>query len=361
MAEELRNIVNPQVVQSVAKALKSLSGKVDEGGFVKKVLIDWNEKSLTERISAIRIGLHDQLSGDYSKDRHTIVELAGLLDTGYTYIFIPEYIQFYGLDFEEEAMEDISRVTQFSSGEFAVRPFIERNPSSAMKTMHKWSSHKNEHVRRLSSEGCRPRLPWGKALNDFKKDPSPIWPILENLMDDESLYVRKSVANNINDISKDHPDLVLDFASRWVDHSVHARWIIKRGLRTLLKQGNPKSLQLFGYGTPEELEVGIFELSKQSVRIGEKVNLTFNLRSRSERELKVRLEYKIGFVKKNGSLSYKVFQIAETSFAPGERRDYSKSHDFKQRSTRIHYPGQHHIELIVNGIGMSNLTLDLKP
>ena len=122
------------------------------------------------------------------------------------------HIEVYGLGYPEESLHALEQITRLVSAEFAVRPFILRDPDRTMEYFRRWSLDENATVRRLASEGCRPRLPWAVALPMFKKDPSPLLPILENLKDDASLYVRKSVANNLNDISKDHPDLVLELA-----------------------------------------------------------------------------------------------------------------------------------------------------
>ena len=190
-------------------------------------------------------------------------------------------------------------------------------------------------------------MPWAVALADFKKDPSPILPILEQLKTDLSSYVRKSVANNINDISKTHPGLVVELAKYWLGNNKHTDWIIKHGCRTLLKKGNQEVLSLFGHSGGGMVEVDGFSLGAVPVSIGG--NLVFSFSIEAKQSTKVRLEYGIDFVKATKKTSQKIFKISEISLKEGQKKDYIKSHSFADLSTRKHYPGIHSLALIVNG------------
>jgi 3-methyladenine DNA glycosylase AlkC len=267
---------------------------------------------------------------------------------GLTGIVFPDYVEVYGLEFWNESIEALEYFTQFSTSEFAVRPFVMKNQSLMIKQFLKWSKHQNEHVRRLASEGSRPRLPWGIALSSLKKDPSPIFPILENLKEDPSLYVRKSVANNLNDISKDHPELVLEIAQKWYGDNNDTNWIIKRGIRTLMKKGDQQALKLFGFGTNPKLIVEELAVT-DNLTIGDTLSFSFQFISLDEKLTKIRVEYALDFVKANGKHSTKVFKIAENVINPGEKRVYTKKHSFKDLTTRKHYPGKHKISIVVNG------------
>jgi hypothetical protein len=183
----------------------------------------------------------------------------------------------------------------------------------------------------------------------FKKDPAPILPILEKLKDDESEFVRTSVANNLNDISKDHPKLVLDICERWQGASKNTDWIIKRACRTMLKAGNTRAMRLFGFGDPKSMEVKKLKSSKKMVAIGDSITFSFTLRVAGKKASKVRLEYIVCYVKKGGKTSKKVFQIKEASFAPGEH-NVARKLSFADQSTRKHYPGKHRISIVVNGV-----------
>lgn len=171
--------------------------------------------------------------------------------------------------------------TKSSSSEFVIRHFINNYPNT-MNKMLEWSKSSNYHVRRLSSEGCRPRLPWAIGLPIFQRDPSLIIPILDNLKLDSEMYVRKSVANNINDISKDNPDIVIDLCKKWLkeyENNENLWWIVKHGLRTLLKQGNKEALNIFGYESFDTYVVNNFIFDKK-VKLGDKLNFSFEICSK---------------------------------------------------------------------------------
>jgi len=226
-----------------------------------------------------------------------------------------------------------------------------------MAQMLAWSKHENEHVRRLSSEGCRPALPWAVALPKFKKNPSPVLPILEQLKADPSQYVRKSVANNLNDISKTHPDLVAKIAKDWYGDNEHTNWIVKHACRTLLKKGHRDVLAIFGYDDVSSVEVKDFALGAESVSIGEDINFSFKISTKEA--TKVRLEYGIDYMKANGKRSRKIFQLSESLSKENESKAYTRKHSFADLSTRKHYPGTHSITLIVNGAERGTLDFEV--
>ena len=213
--------------------------------------------------------------------------------------------------------------------------------------MNVWSKSKNEHVRRLATEGCRPRLPWAIALPKFKENPSKILTILNRLKNDESEYVRKSVANNLNDISKDNPKLVIEIAKKWLGKTKETDWVVKHGCRTLLKAGNVDILKLFGYKVWKNIKVNHFSVTK-SIKMGDDIFFEFVLNNNNKRLGKLRLEYAIEFVRKNDKISKKVFKISEGDYLELERK-VKKKHSFRKISTRQYYPGVHFLSLIVNG------------
>jgi len=272
-----------------------------------------------------------------------------------------DYVGCYGLDEWGLSLPALAFLTKSISAEYAIRPFLARDPQRAMEYVNAWPEDENEHVRRLASEGCRPRLPWGMALPAFKKDPSPILPILEKLKNDESESVRKSVANNLNDISKDHPELVLDICERWHGQTKNTDWIVKHACRGLLKAGNKRALLLFGFADPRHLGVEdlTLDLDKETLFIGEELRFTFQLTVDTDQPCKARLEFAVHYVKPSGRSSRKVFQIREASFDPGSHL-ISKKRSFADQSTRKHYPGEHQISIIVNGVEMAKAPFELK-
>ncbi|MCL2221829.1 MAG: DNA alkylation repair protein [Oscillospiraceae bacterium] len=362
MADALKSAFNYDYLRKVAEDIQAVYKPFPIDEFVKSVMDEtWDNLELKARMRQITINLGKYLPADYSEaiaviDK-VIVSQGGWLD-GFC-LFFPDFVEVYGSD---ESNWDISiaaleRYTPHASAEFAVRPFIICHTDRMMAQMYAWSKSENEHVRRLASEGCRPALPWGQALVCFKKDPAPILPILEQLKTDSDLYVRKSVANNLNDISKTHPELVAKIAKKWYGKNTHTDWIVKHGCRTLLKKGNREVLALFGFHDASDIGVEDFSIDKISVPIGDSFNFSFTVSTKTA--TKVRLEYDINFVKANGKLSKKIFQISEISMKANERKTYTKNHSFADLSTRKHYLGTHYITLFVNGTERGTLEFEL--
>ncbi|OAS87591.1 MULTISPECIES: DNA alkylation repair protein [Metabacillus] len=349
MAEELRNLFDKDYINELSTSIKSEYRNFDSRLFQSLIYDDmWNELALKQRVRHITNCLHKTLAMEFIEVLELLKKVAPHCRGGLTGIVFPDYVEVYGLEFWNESIKALEYFTQLSTSEFAVRPFVMKNQSLMMDQFLKWSKHPNEHVRRLASEGSRPRLPWGIALTSLKKDPTPIFPILENLKADPSLYVRKSVANNLNDISKDHPELVLEIAQKWYGDNIDTNWIIKRGIRTLMKKGDQQALELFGFGTNPNLIVEELTVTDK-LTIGDALSFSFQLISSDEKPTKIRVEYALDFVKANGKHSTKLFKIAENVINSGEKKVYTKKHSFKDLTTRKHYPGKHKISIVVNG------------
>jgi 3-methyladenine DNA glycosylase AlkC len=318
---------------------------------------DWESRELKERMRHVTHCLHETLAKGFPEALEILLEVAPSF-RGFDSMVFPDYVERYGMDHWDLSLPALAFFTPLCSSEYAVRPFLHQNPQRAMEYLFAWAEDENEHVRRLASEGCRPRLPWGMALPRFKKDPSPILPVLEKLKYDPSEYVRNSVANNLNEISKDHPDLVLDICERWYGQSASTDWIVKHACRTLLKSGNSRAMQLFGFADPTQLSVDNLRLERQSLEIGEDLTFTFEIRADTDASCKVRLEYVVEYARPGGKTSRKVFQLRETSLQPGSHT-LSKRHSFMDQSTRKHYPGEHQIVLIVNGVEAARASVQL--
>jgi len=359
MAEAWKNMLNLETVTAFAQAIKSVHKEFPVDEFVKSTVDEtWNDLELMARGKKVTVNMKMFLPQNYS-EALSIMDKAIVVSDAFFKMCFPTYVEMYGQDDInwDLSMHAMELYTQYSSSEFAVRPFIIKHEKRMMEQMYKWSKHENEHVRRLSSEGCRPALPWGQALVSFKKDPSPILPILEQLKTDPSAYVRKSVANNLNDISKTHPDLVAKLAKEWFGKHEYTDWIVKHGCRTLLKKGNRDVLAIFGFHDVSSVDAQSFALDKKTVAIGEEFTFSFNISTKEA--TKVRLEYGVDFVKSNGKRNRKIFQISEIAFAENQKKAYSKKHSFEDLSTRKHYPGPHSITLIVNGTERGTLDFEL--
>lgn len=264
------------------------------------------------------------------------------------YIFFPDYIETYGLDDLKTSVKALEFVTQFISCEFAVRPFIIRYGDQMMAEMKRMSLHPNHKVRRFATEGSRPRLPWAMAIPALKMNPSSVLPILENLKNDPSEYVRRSVANNLNDIAKDHPDVVLAIAKKWEGGSKETAAIIKHGSRTLLKQGHSEILKHFGLDHSNIL-IADFEVVTPKINIGSDLHFKFRLSNENKESRTVRIEYAIHYLKANGSLSKKIFKISERFLAPGQLLQIDRKQSFKPITTKKFYTGWHRVSIVING------------
>jgi len=359
MAEAWKNMLNLETVSGFAQSIKSVYDSFPVDEFIKSTIDDtWADLELMARGRKITENMKEYLPQDYAEALRIMDKVISECDPFFKLCF-PTYVEIYGQDEAnwDLSMQAMELYTQYSSSEFAVRPFIIKHEKRMMEQMLAWSKHDNEHVRRLSSEGCRPALPWGQALNSFKKDPAPVLPILTQLKTDSSAYVRKSVANNLNDISKTHPDLVAKLAKEWYGKNEYTDWIVKHGCRTLLKKGNRDALAIFGFHDVSSIDVDGFTLDKDTVAIGEEFTFSFDVTAREA--TKVRLEYGIDYMKSNGKHNRKIFQISELPFKENQKKSYSKKHSFEERSTRKHYPGKHAITLIVNGVERSTLDFEL--
>lgn len=354
---------NYNTIHELAMCVNAVYPTFPANDFITDVMDEtWHTLELKARMRRITINLGKYLPPDYEHalgilDKAITDYPVGNVDSGLLYF--PDFVEVYGQDerYWDLSMVALERYTQYSTAEFAVRPFIIKHEVRMMAQMASWAEHDNEHVRRLASEGCRPALPWGQALTSFKKDPSPVLRILERLKADPSLYVRKSVANNLNDISKNHPDLIVGLAKDWYGKNEHTDWIIKHGCRTLLKKGNRDVLGIFGFTDADCVNIDNFSLDAASVCVGE--DMVFSFRIVANKEIKVRLEYGIDYVKANGTRSRRIFKISESTLRKNEKKSYSKTHSFADASTRKHYPGIHSVTLIVNGVERGTLNFEV--
>lgn len=277
---------------------------------------------------------------------------------GYLQWPLGQFIADYGVDHFEESFEAMLALTQRFSAEFAVRPFAQKYPEETLRRLLEFTSHPNSHVRRWCSEGVRPRLPWGGHLKSLMQDPSPLWPILEALRDDPSLYVRRSVANNLNDIAKDHPDLVVARCREWMrDAGSDRQWIVKHGLRSLVKAGHPGALEVMGFYPPRQIDAE-FDCSS-SVRIGDSLRMSARLTNRSSKAQDLVVDFLLHYRRAKGKMSGKVFKWKNLLLEPGETTLLDKLHSMKKTTIRKLYPGLHKVELQVNGRQMARADFEL--
>lgn len=348
MPEALKEVYSDAYIRSVAAKIKEYYPPFDESQLLEWVFDEtWPQRELKARMLHITHGLHHCLTQEYS-DALQILKASAPFFSGYEAMFFPQYVVEFGRHDWDESMQALHWLTRFSSSEFAVRPFILDQPERMMVQMERWAQDEDEHVRRLASEGCRPRLPWAEALPVFKLDPLPILKVIEPLKADPSLYVRRSVANNLNDIAKDNPAVTLRWAKENIGQCSATDWVIRHGCRTLLKQANPEALALFGFPPQDALQIDQFSLEQTDLKIGETLNFSAQLCNTGEAPLRYRLEYEIAYVKAKGKLQTKIFQIGQGEISPGCHK-INGSQSLRQMSTRRHYPGEHTLWIRVNG------------
>ncbi|MGE6630574.1 DNA alkylation repair protein [Bacillus sp. NPDC077027] len=355
--EQLKNIYHESFIEQLSHALEKEYSNFDTNRF--KALVyreDWAQLELKQRMRRITESMHECLPERYEEALDVLLRTAPLF-TGLSAIIFPDYVEQYGLEYWDLSLKALETFTIYSTSEFAIRPFLIKDQDKMLSHMYVWSQDANEHVRRLASEGCRPRLPWGMTVPALKKNPAPTLPILENLKADHARYVQKSVANHLNDISKTHPDLMKEVAMKWYGSNENTNWIIKHASRTLLKKGDSDVLAIFGYGDDASIEVTDLELDKHRIMIGDK--LTFQFTLHAKKQLKLRVEYAIDYVKARGTRNQKVFKITEFETNTDLRREFVRSQSFQNMTTRTHYAGTHALTIIINGIPKASIDFDV--
>jgi 3-methyladenine DNA glycosylase AlkC len=263
----------------------------------------------------------------------------------------------------EAGLELLAELTPRLTGEFALRTFLTAELDRTLAVVVEWTGHPDEHVRRLASEGTRARLPWAKRVPGLIERPEVTRPILEALRRDDSEYVRRSVANHLNDLSRLDPVLAVAIAAGWLaDPAPTTERLVRHALRTLIKAADPGALALLGFEPPAGLVVDGPLLAVPAVAVGESLAFSFSAHNRGAGSLRLAIDYVVHHVKANGTLAPKVFKLTTRTLAPGESATIAKQHSFKPISTRRYYPGEHALELQINGrtFGRSTFTLSME-
>lgn len=345
----LKEIFNRERLQHIAAQTAAVCPGFDTGPFLVLATENLDALGIMQRLRQVATSLHQTLPGGFAENVEVLYALAPRIDHGFASIALPEYVALYGEAHFDLSMDALRFLTRFGSSEFAVRPFLGRELQRTLAVMEGWARDDNEHVRRLASEGCRPRLPWSFQIRELIADPAPVGSILETLKSDPSPYVRKSVANHLNDITKDNPDWVLEKLERWPMEDGHTAWIVKHALRTMIKKGEPRALTLIGAGGKPAVRVDAFAVAPASISLGQRVRIDARLVSASEEQQRLVVDYAVHYVKKSGSPSRKVFKLRTIDLAPGAACELTAGQTVRDFTTRKHYAGHHRIELMVNG------------
>jgi 3-methyladenine DNA glycosylase AlkC len=360
MAEPLKEMFNRSYFERLSKEVSISAPRVDGGRLLKDLMNGNAGRELNARMRHASITLGTHLPSDYRKAVEVLKDVATRMPKGYTALLYPDFVGQFGHQVPSFSLDALKYFTRFGSSEFAVREFFRRDAEGTLKVMRTWAEDDDEHVRRLASEGSRPRLPWSFRLDAVLTDPRLTTPILERLRADDSLYVRKSVANHLNDFSKDHVKYVVDLLGSWDLKHPHTAWIAKHASRTLIKAGHVDALALFAFDSKVKVRVDDLTTSPKRLKLGDALEVNFTVVSEAARAQQLVIDYAIHYRKAGGSTSRKVFKLKEVELEARAALNITKRQRIVDFSTRKHYPGEHVVEVMVNGKVRAQVSFDLK-
>lgn len=324
--------------------------------FVNDALDGYASLDLMARGWKIAGALRDHLPASYPEAVDILIaSLAPTPDRGQgmaPFLYLPHscFIAEYGLEYFEISMRAQYELTQRFTAEFSIRPYLERHTEATLARLREWAYDPSPHVRRLVSEGTRPRLPWAPRLREFQRDPRPVLALLEALKDDPAPSVRRSVANNLNDIGKDHSHLLVETARRWmIDATDERRRLVRHALRSAVKRADPGALEVMGFGKKVDAMVGDVQITPRHPVIGGSVGITFDITSTGSRRQRILVDFRIHYVKASGKTRPKVFKARTVDLAPGETVRIGKTVSLADMTTRRHYAGTHGVDVMLNG------------
>lgn len=355
----LKEIFNVARLEHIAAQMKAVYPAFDARAFLIMAEDGLAQLSVMQRMARVGECLHAVLPLDYEASLDVLRALAPRLNSMFVSMFLPQYVARYGGHSFDLSLDALKFFTRFGSSEFAVRHFLRDDLERTLKVMHDWAADPDEHVRRLASEGSRPRLPWSFHLEPIQADPNLTAAILDVLNNDSSLYVRKSVANHLNDVTKRYPDWVLDRIEGWPLQNPHTAWIARHALRSLIKQGDARALAVIGVGGKAHIELSDLQVTPAVIRLGEPVTLSFKVRSTLEQNQRLVIDYAIDYVKASGGTSAKVFKLKTFDLAAGACITLSRTQHIRELTTRRHYAGRHAVHLLVNGERLGSTAFEI--
>lgn len=371
--EPFKELFNPVLVKTLAAHVKRRWKDFDDKAFVDAALKDFKNLEMKARANQIATALGAYLPRDVPRALRLLTSTLRPLDKSGEPVKDPakglagmviwpmgDYVARHGVAHVDASLATLRELTIRSTAEFAIRPFLARDPKKTLAVMKAWAKDKNHHVRRLASEGSRPRLPWGLRLKAFVADPKPILPILEMLKDDASEYVRRSVANSLNDIAKDHPAMVAGLAAKWMKAaSKDRKRLVRHACRSLIKSGHEGTLAALGFSSKPDVALKAFTLDTPTVEFGAHAAFTIELSSTGKAPQNIVLDYVVHHQKKNGETTPKVFKWKTLTLKPGDTVRLDRRHALKAITTRTYYPGRHRIDVKANGLTLGGADFDL--
>ncbi len=347
----LKDEIGPPLVRALAAELTRAWPDFPRQRFTRGLAASLEPLELLARVGALACRLAAVLPTPFPAGAAVLwCALDSQTFTGWMTLPCGMYVATNGIDDPDEALPLLAGLTPRWSSEGPIRPFIERHPEITYEYLRRWCTHDDEHVRRLVSEGSRPRLPWAPLLRRLVIDPSPNIPLLDALVSDQSAYVRRSVANHLNDISKDHPDLAVELATRWMARGDGAAWAVRHGLRTLVKRGDPGALQALGIARDADIQLVDLSVDPNRIAIGDSVAFTITIALVGKSEpVEAVIDYSVHYVGARGIKAPKVFKLTRRRLEAGEPVKITRRHRFEHVSIRRIVPGTHTIDVQVNG------------
>jgi 3-methyladenine DNA glycosylase AlkC len=357
---DLKDEISPDLADRLASELSAAWPGFPTDRYTSDIGAALAPLALMARVDLLADRLTDALPDDFAIAAEV---LRATLDspgfTGWMTLPCGTYVARAGIDHPDIALPLLAGLTPRWSSEGPIRPFIEHHPDLTYRYLHRWVTDPDEHVRRLVSEGTRPRLPWAARLRGLIADPSPNIELLDQLVDDPSPYVRLSVANHLNDISKDHPDLTLDLANRWRARGDGAAWTVRHGLRTLVKQGDARALGILGVTADADIRLTTLTVDQDTVAIGDAVTFTFTIELDGAPEADAIIDYRVHYMGANARRGPKVFKLTRRRLVHGEPTTITRRHRFEHVSIRRIHPGTHTVDIQVNGHILGTTEIDV--
>jgi 3-methyladenine DNA glycosylase AlkC len=357
LSYQLKDQFGESAPRAIAAMIRAVHPEFAHEAFLRDALAGYGPLALTARGQQVAVALSKHLPAEFPRAIEVLLASASQphehrASGGMAaFLYMPHmyYVAQFGLDHFEDSMRAQHALTQRFTAEYSIRAFLEKHPEATLQRLREWTRDPSEHVRRLVSEGTRPRLPWAPRLRAFQKDPRPVIELLELLKDDPSLYVRRSVANNLNDIGKDHPKLLTDIAKRWLrGATAERRWIVNHALRSAIKRADAGALGALGYGGKAQVAARKVSITPARAKIGGHVTISFTLANKLAKRQRVMADLVVHFVKARGT-GAKTFKLRAVDLGPRGSVPLSKKIALKQLTTRKHYPGVHKVEGLFNG------------
>lgn len=370
MAEQLKVFFSPELVKRLAGDIARVNPTFDSRGFVRSATFGLDDLELLDRGKHIARALARYLPDEYPAaidvllrslgPEHATDELVGVGMGPFFYLPHTIFVAERGLDHFELSMMAQYELTKRFSAEGSIRPYIAKYPDRTVQTLRDWSSDPNAHVRRLASEGTRLRLPWAMRVPWLDANPERVIELLELLKDDPSTMVRRSVANNLNDLGKVHPALLARTGEAWLKNaSPERRTLIEHALRSAVKRGDSNALKLLGYGRKPSVKIEDVHFEPRRVSIGGRVSVSFAVVSKSRESQDLLVDMAVHFVKARGKSSKKVFKLKRVPLAPRGRAELRSAISLKVHTTRKPNPGKHLVEVVVNGVAFPAGSFDV--